>query len=174
MSLTERRTPVRPDSKPWPASCNPMHAAPRSGWSARSGAQHRAGDCWHRGVSASGMPEVVRYERQDPVIAFGQSGARAGHRCFVHVATYSWIGYPRPRGNAAESGTARTATGTRGSGPAAERTATARADGVCRWFGGVLQRTDVRGPRADDRVIRSNRAADPVSSIIDREGRRRS
>ena len=134
---------------------------------------------------------MVRYERQDPVIAFGRSEdspaaangprphvvsgkSQAGQKRFVHVAMESPFGYPRRGGNAAESEAAQVGAGTGITALAVAGATAVRADGICRWFGGVFQRTDARGPRADDRVIRSNRAADPVSSIIDREGRRRS
>jgi len=137
------------------------------------------------------MCEVVRYERQDPVIAFGRSedslvaanglgpeaasgDDQAGQMRFVHVAVEGRVGYPPRRGNASESEAARSGAGAGITGLAAAQATAVRADGIYRWIGGVLQRTDARVPRTDDRVIRSNRAADPVSSIIDREGRRRS
>jgi hypothetical protein len=150
---------------------------------------------------ASGMQGVVRYESQDPVIAYGRSDDSpanpgssmlrtppgiplAGQTRFVHVAMKGRFGYARRQWRAlelsrvepsyVESRVARMAAGTRTPEPAGDRGDTAQADGIRRWFDDVPQRTELRVPFIDDRVIRSNRAADPVSSIIDREGRRRS
>jgi hypothetical protein len=64
--------------------------------------------------------------------------------------------------------------GTKDLGTAGGRAIASGADGIDRWFVHGFQRTDALAPAADDRVIRSIRAPDPVSSIIDREGRRRS
>lgn len=190
----DRRAPSRSGAKPWPASCNRGLVAgavvPVSGMSERP-VLHRAEERTCPGAFASGVRKVVRCERQDPVIAFGRSEdspavpggsmlptprgmLEAGQKQFVHLAMRGQFSYPRQQGRAADSRRARAAAVTGNSEPAGERGNAARADRICRWFGDVLQRTEVRVPFTDDRSIRSNRATDPVSSIIDREGRRRS
>lgn len=184
-------TRPRVPSTRWPASCDSVSVAPCSGRWIVPEVQRRTGDRGHPEDSSSGFREVVRYERQGPVIAFGRSEdspvaanglgpeaasgeSQAGQMHFVHVAMESRDGYPLRRGNASESGAARAGAATGFTGLAVAQATAVRADGIYRWIGGVLQRMDAQGPRTDDRVIRSNRAADPVSSIIDREGRRRS
>lgn len=194
-SAADHRVQYWSAAKPWPASCDCVSRAddvvPVSGMSHRLEGQHRAKERTPPEVSASGVQKVVRYERQDPVIAFGWSEdspavpggpmlragwgtPQAGQTQFVHVAMKGRFGYPPRQGQAAESSVARAAPVTGKSETAGERCDPARADGICRWFGDVPQRTDVRGAITEDQVIRSNRAADPVSSINDREGRRRS